>query len=79
VLYVLGLADVIMPPQTEGACNIGSLESAGVQTQVCVDPPALHTNVTARDVGFAEGWSEAKLDGNPLPSCSSTGLPACQP
>ncbi len=79
LLYVLGLADVIMPPQSEGACNIGSLADAGVSVQVCVDGPALHTNVTARDVGFAEGWSEAKLDGQPLPSCSSDGLPACQP
>jgi hypothetical protein len=79
ILYVLGLADVIMPPQTEGACNIGLLEDAGVPTQVCVDAPAMHTNITARDVGFAETWSEAKLDGAPLPTCSATGLPACQP
>jgi pimeloyl-ACP methyl ester carboxylesterase len=79
VLYTVGLADVIMPPQSEGACNIQLLQSAGVSTQVCVDAPALHTNITARDVGASELWSEALLDGASLPTCSAAGLPTCQP
>jgi hypothetical protein len=39
----------------------------------------MHTDITARDVGFAEAWSEAKLDGAPLPPCTSDGMPACSP
>jgi pimeloyl-ACP methyl ester carboxylesterase len=79
VLYVQGLDDSIMPPAEEAACNIGELTAAGVDVQVCVDPPAEHTTVVPRNVAFALGWSEAKLYGGTLPACSSAGMPACQP
>jgi predicted esterase len=79
VLYVQGLADIIMPPQSEAACNLQLLQAAGVRTEVCVDGPAMHTDITARDVGLAEAWSEAKLDGTTPPSCTSSGMPTCQP
>jgi hypothetical protein len=79
ILYVQGLADVIMPPQSEAACNIQLLEQTGVDVQVCVDGPALHTDITARDGALGVAWGEAKLDGAPLPSCDSSGLPACVP
>jgi pimeloyl-ACP methyl ester carboxylesterase len=79
VLYIQGLADVIMPPAQEAACNIASLQAAGVSVQVCVDPPAQHTNVPQRNAAFALQWGVAKLGGGELPTCSSTGMPACSP
>jgi pimeloyl-ACP methyl ester carboxylesterase len=80
VLYVQGLADTVMPPSQEAACNVAELQSAGVAVQVCVDTPAEHTTVVPRNVAFALQWSEAKLSGGTLPACSSTGsMPACQP
>jgi predicted esterase len=79
VLYFQGLADLIMPPAQEAACNIESLAAAGVPVQVCVDPPAMHTDVPQRNVGLALQWSLAKLSGAAPPSCSSSGLPACTP
>jgi pimeloyl-ACP methyl ester carboxylesterase len=80
VLYVQGLADTVMPPDQEASCNIGQLQAAGVDVQVCVDTPAEHTTVVPRNVGFALQWSEAKLYGGALPAYSSTGsMPACQP
>jgi len=80
VLYVQGLADTVMPPVQEAACNIGQLQAAGVDVQVCVDTPAEHTTVVPRNVGFALQWSEAKLYGGTLPAYSATGsMPACQP
>jgi len=80
VLYVQGLADTVMPPDQEAACNIAELQAAGVDVQVCVDTPAEHTTVVPRNVGFALQWSEAKLYGTALPAYSSTGsMPACQP
>lgn len=79
VLYVQGLSDTIMPPAQEGACNIGLLQDAGVTLQVCTDPAASHTDVVARNVPFAIGWANAKLYGGAAPTCSSSGMPACQP
>jgi len=80
VLYVQGLADTVMPPDQEAACNIDQLKAAGVAVQVCVDTPAEHTTVVPRNVGFALQWSEAKLGGGTLPAYASTGtMPACQP
>jgi predicted esterase len=80
VLYVQGLADTVMPPNQEAACNIGQLTAAGVPVQVCVDTPAEHTTVVPRNVAFALQWSLAKLGGSAAPACASTGsMPACQP
>jgi pimeloyl-ACP methyl ester carboxylesterase len=79
VLYVQGLADTIMPPAEEAACNIDELTDAGVDVQVCTDGPAEHTDVVARNVAFALQWSEAKLAGATTPACTSNGMPACQP
>jgi pimeloyl-ACP methyl ester carboxylesterase len=79
VLYVQGLSDAIMPPQHEAACNIQELQVAGVPVQVCTDGPAAHTTVVPRNVGFALQWSEQKLAGGALPTCSAAGLPFCQP
>jgi hypothetical protein len=79
VLYVQGLSDTIMPPAQEGACNVGLLEDAGVPVQVCTDPPAQHTDVTARNAALALAWGEAKLYGGKVPPCSPAGMPACQP
>jgi predicted esterase len=80
VLYVQGLADTVMPPDQEAACNIDLLQAAGVDVQVCVDTPAEHTTVVPRNVAFALQWSLAKLYGGTLPAYPSTGsMPACQP
>jgi pimeloyl-ACP methyl ester carboxylesterase len=79
VLYVQGLSDAIMPPQHEAACNIQALLGAGVSVQVCTDGPAAHTTVVPRNVAFALQWSEQELSGGALPTCSSAGMPACQP
>lgn len=79
VLYVQGLSDTIMPPSQEGACNIDLLQDAGVPVQVCTDPAASHTDVVARNVPFAIQWANAKLYGGAAPTCSSAGMPACQP
>jgi dienelactone hydrolase len=79
VLYVQGLADTIMPPAEEAACNIGLLESAGVSVQTCVDPVSTHTALVPRNAAFALAWGEAKLDGASLPACSALGMPTCTP
>jgi predicted esterase len=79
VLYVQGLTDSIMPPAQEAACNIAELTAAGVDVQVCVDPPAEHQTVVPRNVATALAWSEAKLAGSTPPACASSGMPACQP
>jgi len=79
VLYVQGLSDTIMPPSQEGACNIGLLQEAGVPVQVCTDPAASHTDVVGRNVPFAISWANSKLYGGSTPTCSSAGMPACQP
>jgi hypothetical protein len=79
ILYVQGLADIIMPPASEAACNIMKLEAEGVTPQVCVDPAAQHTNVVGRNQDFAMKWGRALLGGESLPTCSSTGMPTCTP
>jgi dienelactone hydrolase len=80
MLYVQGLADVIMPPASEAACNLVKLAKDGVTPQVCVDAQALHTNVVGRNMDFALSWAFALLGNEALPtSCPSTGLPACTP
>jgi pimeloyl-ACP methyl ester carboxylesterase len=79
VLYVQGLADIIMPADEEAACNVQLLQNAGVPVQVCIDPSAQHTDVPQRNVGLALQWSLAKLAGTALPTCSSSGMPACSP
>ena len=79
VLYFQGLADIIMPANEEAACNVQLLQNAGVPVQVCIDPPAQHTDIPQRNVGMALQWSIAKLAGTALPTCSSSGMPACSP
>jgi hypothetical protein len=79
VLYVQGLADTIMPPAQEAACNVAGLTAAGVAVQVCTDSPADHTDVVARNVATGLAWSEAMLSGATPSACSSNGMPACQP
>jgi dienelactone hydrolase len=80
VLYVQGLADFIMPPASEGACNIAKLEADGVSPQVAVDSAGQHTTVTGRNVDFAISWCQALLAGQPLPAYVDGGtLPACTP
>jgi dienelactone hydrolase len=79
MLYVQGLADYIMPPASEAACNIAKLQADGVSPQVCVDALAQHTNVVGRNMDFALQWGEAVLKGDALPTCSAAGMPACTP
>jgi hypothetical protein len=79
ILYMQGLDDDIMPPSSEAACNIQKLEADGVTPQVCTDAKASHTTVVQRNILYAISWGEALLDGEPLPTCSSTGMPTCSP
>ena len=80
VLYVQGLADIVMTPAEEGACNVQKLQNDGVAPTVCVDAAGQHTDVTARNIGYGISWAQAMLAGATPPSCSSTSaLPACNP
>jgi pimeloyl-ACP methyl ester carboxylesterase len=79
VLFVQGLTDIVMPPAQEGACNVAKLTADGVTPQLCTDATASHTNVTPRNINFAIGWAQALVAGNTLPTCSSSGMPACSP
>jgi hypothetical protein len=79
ILYVQGGSDSVMPPAQEAACNIAEIQAAGVPVQVCYDPPAEHTTVVPRNAGFALQWGETTIYGGSLPTCSSSGMPACQP
>jgi len=79
MLFVQGLQDVIMPPGTEGACNLVKLEADGVTPQLCTDSAASHTDVVGRNMDFAIPWALAALGGTPLPTCSAAGMPACTP
>ncbi len=80
VLYVQGLADYVMPPSFEAACNVAKLTTDGLTPQVCVDAPAQHTDVVGRNMDFAITWLRALLDGQTLPGCTAAGiLPPCTP
>jgi hypothetical protein len=80
VLYVQGLLDYVMPPQSEAACNVAKLIADGVTPQVCVDPTAQHTTVVGPNMDFVITWVEALLAGNTAPSCVTSGiLPPCIP
>ncbi|HEY2744533.1 MAG TPA: hypothetical protein VGL86_07915 [Polyangia bacterium] len=79
ILYVQGLADPIMPPAREAACNLQKLQADGVAPEVCVDGPADHQTVVGRNTDFALSWADALRGGGDLPSCSAAGLPACTP
>ncbi len=79
ILYVQGLADIIMPAASEAACNLEKMQADGVNPQVCVDPLAQHTNVVGRNMDFAITWVNALLTGAALPTCSSLGMPPCTP
>jgi len=79
LLYVQGLFDQILPPNTEAACNLIKLEFDGLKPQVCADTLATHTSVVGRNIAFAVEWGEAMLAGKTPPTCSSDGMPACSP
>ncbi len=80
MLFVQGLADIIMPPDSEAACNLDKLAKDGVTPQLCIDPQGQHTTVVGRNMDFVITWVQALLAGQPLPTtCQSTGLPACKP
>jgi acetyl esterase/lipase len=79
VLFVQGLADIVMTPAQEGACNMAKLTADGLTPQLCTDTTATHTNVTQRNINFAIGWAQAVATGGALPTCSSSGMPACTP
>ena len=79
ILFVQGLADPIMPPAREAACNLAKLQADGVTPQVCTDGPADHQTVVGRNMDFALSWAHALAGGTALPSCSAAGLPACTP
>ena len=68
-----------MPPASEAACNLEKLAADGVTPQVCTDSAASHTDVVGRNMAFAIQWAQALLSDNPLPTCSSAGMPACTP
>jgi hypothetical protein len=79
VLYVQGLADIIMPPASEAACNIQKMEADGLTPQVCTDSAAQHQTVVQRNIMFALQWGQALLAGTSLPTCSAAGMPTCTP
>jgi dienelactone hydrolase len=79
LLFVQGLADYIMPPASEAACNIAKLMADGVTPQVCVDADAQHQTVVARNMDFVLQWALALLGNLALPTCSAAGMPACTP
>ncbi|HEY4121408.1 MAG TPA: lipase family protein, partial [Byssovorax sp.] len=79
VLYVQGLADYIMPAASEASCNLEKLANDGVTPTVCVDAAAQHQTVVGRNMDFALEWGFALLRGEGLPTCSSDGMPTCQP
>ncbi len=79
ILYIQGLADQILPPAEEAACNVAHLERDGVHPQVCTDSSATHATVLGRNLDFAVSWGEAALAGGSRPSCGSSTLPACRP
>jgi dienelactone hydrolase len=80
VLFVQGLLDYVMPPDSEAACNVAKLIADGVTPEVCVDPTAQHTTVVGPNMDFVITWVNALLAGNAAPSCAKTGiLPPCVP
>jgi pimeloyl-ACP methyl ester carboxylesterase len=79
VLYIQGLADVIMPPASEAACNIQKMESDGLTPQVCTDALGQHQTIVPRNIMFAIQWGQALLAGTALPTCSAAGMPTCTP
>ncbi len=79
VLFIQGLADQIMVPYQEAACNLDKLSKEGVNAQVCADFSATHTSVVGRNADFAIAWGQAVLSGGARPSCSSFGMPPCSP
>lgn len=79
ILYVQGLSDYVLPPQSEAACNVEKMEADGVSPQLCIDAAAQHQTVVERNMDQIIAWSEALLSGQPLPTCSSTFLPECMP
>lgn len=79
ILYVQGLADYILPPQSEAACNVDYMHETGVVPQLCMDAAGQHQTVVERNMDQVIAWGEALLDGEPLPACDNTFLPPCTP
>jgi hypothetical protein len=79
ILFIQGLADQIMVPNQEAACNLDKLAKDGVTPQVCADFIATHTTVVGRNQDFALNWGRAVLSGGARPTCSSLGMPPCSP
>ncbi|MGH7330054.1 MAG: lipase family protein, partial [Polyangiaceae bacterium] len=80
VLYVQGLAYIVMSPAQEGACNVLKLQNDGVTPTVCVDASGQHTDVTSRNISYGISWVQSVLSGATPPACSSSSaLPTCSP
>jgi dienelactone hydrolase len=80
VLFVQGLADIIMPAASEAACNVQKMIADGLTPQVCVDTAGQHTTIVPRNMDYALTWGEAILSGSALPACPAAGsLPTCTP
>lgn len=79
VLYVQGLLDSIMRPDEEAACNLDKLRADGITPQVCIDGASDHGDAPKRTIAFAMKWGAATLSGVSPPTCSASGLPACNP
>jgi pimeloyl-ACP methyl ester carboxylesterase len=77
VLVVQGLADTVMPPAEEAACNVDALQAGGLTPTVCTDSAATHTDVVARNIAFGITWAQAIVAGTAAPACTASALPAC--
>ncbi len=79
IFYAQGMADIIMPPAQEAACNMDRLHASGASVELCTDDIALHTNVVQRNVRHAMAWVHGVLTGVPYPPCMGPALPPCTP
>ena len=78
VLYLQGGLDTVMPVGEEAACNVPYLRADLVPLTYCTDNFAAHNDIYRRNVELVRTWGEATLLGEPPPSCSAVGPPACQ-
>lgn len=79
ILYVQGLADYVLPPQKEAACNVAHMQANGTDPELCIDTAAQHQTVVERNMDAIIEWGEALLDGRARPTCTNTLLPPCTP
>ena len=77
VLAIQGLNDTVVPPATF-RCVADKLKAEGVDTMVCTDAQADHLGVVGRNSKLMLDWVDAKVDGKPVPTCTTSVLPACQ-